>query len=324
MKVLITGGAGFVGSHTVDRLLARGDKVLVIDNFATGRRDNLRPHDALTIIEGSIADPKLVRDAFDSFRPDVVMHAAAAYKNPDGWEEDILTNALGSIHVARGAVAHKVKRVIYFQTALCYGLNPTQQPIQIDYQRNPEGSSYAFSKTAGEQYLELSNVNLVSFRLANAYGPRNISGPLPTFYSRLTDGKACFVMDTRRDFIYINDLVDVVVRAIDGEGKPGHYHVSSGGDVSIKELFDATVEAMNIKLDKPVEVRPRNPDDAFTILLDPSKTQAQFPGWKTTTSLKKGVADTIAYYRKHGIAETFTHLRLPGTDAAKHEHAAAH
>ena len=150
-------------------------------------------------------------------------------------------------------------------------------------------------------------MDFVSFRLANAYGPRNISGPLPTFYHRLTGGKACFVMDTRRDFVYINDLVDCVERAVDGKGK-GYYHISSGADFSIKELFDATLAALNIKLDKEVEVRPRHPDDAFTILLDPSRTNKDFD-WSVKTSLNAGVKAAIDYYKQYGIEQTFTHLR---------------
>lgn len=94
MKVLITGGAGFVGSHLADRLLAGGQKVLAIDNYATGR-DNLTPHPNLTVVEGSIADQAVVDDAFRSFHPDVVVHAAASYKDPENWFEDVRTNVLG-------------------------------------------------------------------------------------------------------------------------------------------------------------------------------------------------------------------------------------
>ena len=131
MRVLITGGAGFIGSHIADRLLARDDEVLVIDNYATGRRDNLSNHDHLRVLEGTIADADLVRGAVDEFRPEVVVHAAASYKDPEAWEEDVRTNALGSAIVARAAGEAGVRRLIYFQTALCYGLNPIEQPITI-------------------------------------------------------------------------------------------------------------------------------------------------------------------------------------------------
>ena len=309
MKVLITGGAGFIGSHLADRLLGRGDEVLVIDNFATARRDNLAEHERLTLIEGSIADATVVNDAFSSFGPDVVAHAAASYKDPDNWSEDSATNAVGTANVVKAAQAAGVGRLVYFQTALCYGLHPLEQPITLDHPLRPEDSSYAISKTAGEYYVRLSGLDWVSLRLANAYGPRNVSGPLPTFFSRLTNDQSVFVMDTRRDFIYVQDLIDLVVAALDGQGKGGAYHASSGSDFSIKELLDATVSALGLDPAPEVDVRDRNPDDAFTILLDPSRTQEDF-GWTPSTPLEQGVADAIAYYRDHGIEETYTHLKL--------------
>ncbi len=312
MKILITGGAGFIGSHLADRLLERGDEVLVIDNYSTGRRDNLTPHNNLEVVEGTIAEKELVDRLFDDFKPDQVIHAAASYKDPENWVEDTLTNALGSVHVMKASVRLNVQRVIYFQTSLCYGLHPVEQPITLkhplfsgDY---PGGSSYAISKTGGEQYVELAGLDFISFRLANAYGPRNLSGPLPTFFHRLTNNKPCFVMDTRRDFIFIEDLIAVVLKAIDGMGTRGYYHVSSGSDYSIKELFDATVKALGIKLNEEVEVRQRSEDDVFTILIDPSKTNKDFD-WKVTTPLEKGVAKTIEWYKKYGITQTFTHLK---------------
>jgi len=317
MKVLITGGAGFIGSHLADRLLARGDKVLVIDNYATGRRDNLKPHANLTVVEGTIADRQAVNDAFGSFGPDLVIHAAASYKDPDNWVEDARTNVEGTANIMKASKVAGVKRVIYFQTALCYGLVPLEQPITLKHPIRSTGSSYAVSKTAGEQYVDLGGIDYISFRLANAYGPRNLSGPLPTFYHRLTSNKPCFVMDTRRDFIYVDDLVACVMKAIDGAGRKGAYHISSGSDYAIKDLFDATVKALDVKLDKPVEVRPRQPDDTYTILLDPSETNKDF-GWKVTTPLEAGVDRAIRYYKEFGISQTYTHLKGVDGKDAKH------
>jgi UDP-glucose 4-epimerase len=287
MKVLITGGAGFVGSHLVDRLLERGDKVLVIDNYATGRRDNLVPHPNLEVVEGSIADAALVEQVFNRFSPDFTAHAAASYKDPNNWAEDTRTNVLGTALITQASIRTEVKRLIYFQTALCYGLHPIEQPITLSHPILPDGSSYAISKTAGEHYINLSGIDFISFRLAK---------------------KKCFVMNTRRDFIFIDDLVDVVIKALDGAGEKGYYHVSSGSDFSIKELYEATIDALGLQ-DKTVEERERNPDDVFSILLDPSKTNKDF-SWKTTTPLSEGVEKTIAYYKKYGISETFTHLKL--------------
>ena len=308
MRVLVTGGAGFIGSHVVDRLLARGDRVLVIDNYATAREDNLRPHPGLTLIAGTIADAGLVHRAFADFQPETVLHAAASYRDPQDWAEDTRTNVLGTVNVVQASEQMKVRRFVYLQTALCYGLHPREQPITLAHPVRPEGSSYAVSKTAGEHYTALSGLDFLSFRLANAYGPRNQSGPLPTFFQRLVAGKKCFVVNTRRDFIFVGDAVEVIIKALGGAGERGVYHISSGRDCAIKELFDEAVAALGIALDEPVEVRERAPDDVFSILLDPSKTERDFQ-WRATTSLADGVRRTIEYYRAHGVTATFTHLR---------------
>jgi UDP-glucose 4-epimerase len=309
MKVLITGGGGFIGSHLADRLLAEGSEVLVVDNFATGRRDNLEERDGLRIVDATIEEPAALEGAFSELGPDFVVHAAASYKDPDSWAEDTRTNALGTVNVVKATQAGGVERLLYFQTALCYGTTPIEQPVTLEHPIRPD-SSYAISKTAGEQYIELSGLDFVSFRLANAYGPRNISGPLPTFFQRLTEGKPVFVMDTRRDFIYVDDLIDVVMQAVlDGKGH-GHYHVSSGSDYAIKELLNATLAALpEVELDGDVEVRAKGEDDAYTILLDPSRIQQDF-GWSPTTSLEEGVARAIEYYRDRGIEQTYTHLKV--------------
>ncbi len=314
MRVLITGGAGFIGSHVAERLLGRGEQVLVVDNYATGRRDNLTPHPHLTLVEGTIADGTLVQRLFREFAPDRVVHAAASYKDPANWAEDSATNVVGTAHVVQAAQQAGVARFIYFQTALCYGLHPLEQPITLQHPLRPGASSYAISKTAGEHYVALSGLDYLSFRLANAYGPRNISGPLPTFYHRLTNRKPCFVMDTRRDFIFVDDLVTVVMRALDGQGAKGLYHIASGRDYAIKDLFDATVQALRMP-PPDVEVRPRSEDDAYTILLDPSKTCDAF-AWKVSTPLDVGVKKAIDWYRQFGIAQTYTHLKPVEAQAA--------
>jgi UDP-glucose 4-epimerase len=309
MRVLITGGAGFIGSHLAETLVERGDQVLVIDNFATSRRDTLGERSGLELVEGTIADDDVVADAFSRIKPDVVAHAAASYKDPEAWSEDAATNAVGTANVVKAAQAAGVQRLVYFQTALCYGLHPLEQPITVEHPLRPEESSYAISKTAGEYYVRLSGLDWISLRLANAYGPRNLSGPLPTFFQRLTTGKPCFVMETRRDFIFVQDLVDLVLKTLDSEGRSGAYHVSSGSDFAIKELFDATVKALGIELEEEVEVRPRDPEDAYTILLDPTKTKQEF-GWSAQTPLEEGVAAAVEWYREHGVEQTFTHLKM--------------
>ena len=103
MRVLITGGAGCLGSNLIENLLPKGCDILVLDNFATGKREVVPPVDGLKVEEGSVADGDLVNRCFDEFGPEIVIHSAAAYKDPDDWEEDSATNVMGSIHVAKAA-----------------------------------------------------------------------------------------------------------------------------------------------------------------------------------------------------------------------------
>jgi UDP-glucose 4-epimerase len=307
MKVFITGGAGQVGSTVADMLLDRGDTVLSIDNFATGRRDNLSAHPKLTQIEGTIVDSQLLNRLFAEFKPDVVVHTAASYKDPEDWESDALVNCTGTAIIAKACKMHEVGRLVYFQTALCYGTNPQQSPIRLDHPIDPVNSSYAISKTAGEHFVQFSGVDWVTFRLANVIGPRNVSGPLPIFFSRLARGQKCFVTTARRDFCYAGDLAKVVVHSVDGKGK-GTYHFSSGKDVAIKELYDSVVKAMKLNQYPEPDIRPLGPDDAASILLDPSRTFADF-GAVEFTPLDEIVRAAVEHWQVAGVEGGHTHLK---------------
>jgi UDP-glucose 4-epimerase len=311
LKIIVTGGAGFIGSHVVDRLLDQGNHVVVIDNYSTGKVQNNTAHDNLVIAKGTVADYNFVKGVFQNFSPDIVIHAAAAYSDPNNWEEDIATNILGTVNIIRAAKAHDVRRLIYLQTSLCYGLNPLEQPITLSHPffsgAYSGGSSYAISKTAGEMYIELSGLEFVSFRLANTYGPRNMTGPLPAFYLRIDTQMEITITDTRRDFIYVDDVVNCILLAAEGNGKKGYYHLSTGKDHSIQELFEETVKYLDIKYEK-IKIVEKGKDDVFTILIDPQKTQRDF-GWNAEVSLVQGIAKSIEYYKTHGLEKTYTHLK---------------
>ena len=307
MKILITGGLGQVGSHIAEILLDRGDEIIVIDNLATGRTEHLAPHTNLKIIIDTISNQNLIYKLMQEFKPDVVVHAACSYKDPDDWYNDTLTNCVGGAILVDAAKKNNVKRFIYFQTALCYGLKPIEQPITLNHPRKPEGSSYAISKTANELYIEQSGIDFVTFRLANVVGPRNVAGPLPIFYQRLKDGKKCFVTKSRRDFVFVKDLARVVIQACDGRGH-GTYHFSSGKDVSILELYNTVVKAMRLNENIKPDIKELGPDDVFSILLDPSRTFDDF-GKIEFTSIETTVAEAIKYYQQYGTLGEYTHLR---------------
>ena len=206
MKILITGGAGCLGSNIVEKMLPQGHEFLVLDNFATGKKEVVPEVTGLRVIEGSVTDEKLVDELFETFKPTHVIHSAAAYKEPDNWKEDANTNILGSIVIAKACLKYNVNKVINFQTALCYG-RPAKVPIPVDSATAPF-TSYGISKTAGEKYLLNSGLNVISMRLANICGPRLSIGPIPTFYTRLKAGKSCFCSDSVRDFLDMEDFLD--------------------------------------------------------------------------------------------------------------------
>jgi nucleoside-diphosphate-sugar epimerase len=306
MRVLITGIAGSLGSNIAERLITRGDRVLGIDNFSTGSADALPSSNALAFVEGSIADHALIKSWFESFKPELVVHSAASYKNPDDWREDVATNTLGTANLVQASLAHGVKRFINFQTALCYG-KPREKPVSLSHPLMPF-TSYGISKTAGELYLMSSGLPYVSLRMASVYGPRHYVGPIPTFYKRLKSGQKCFATDTRRDYVAMADFLNLFDRITAPDAPTGVYHLSTGTDISIREIFDAVAGEVGIKLDAPVEVRPSDPDDVASILLDPAKTEADF-GWRAGTSFREGLRDLVAWYDKNGVEQTFSHLR---------------
>lgn len=307
MRILITGGAGCLGSNLIEHWLPKGHQIFVIDNFATGKREVVPEVDGLTVREGSIADPKLVEECFAVFKPEVVVHAAAAYKDPDDWAEDGLTNVIGSGHVARAAKAHGVSRLINFQTALCYG-RPNQLPIPADHPTAPF-TSYGISKTAGEQYMLLAGLPTLSLRIANVTGPRLAIGPIPTFYKRLKAGQKCFCSDTARDFLDMSDFLAFMDLAIVAAAPVGVFNVASGEAHSIKEIFDLVCQHLGLP-QADVPIVPPAADDVPVVSLDATETTRQF-GWTPKVGFKETIGRQLAWYDEHGVTDVFSHLKAP-------------
>ncbi len=310
MKILITGGAGCLGSNLVEHWLPMGHQLLVLDNFATGKREVVPPMPGLEVVEGTIVDPTLVEATFRRFGPEIVIHSAAAYKDPSDWREDAATNVTGSINVARAAEAVGVKRIVNFQTALCYG-RPRQVPIPADHPTAPF-TSYGISKTAGEQFLRMSSVPAISLRLANVTGPRLAIGPIPTFYKRLKAGQKCFCSDTVRDFLDMSDFVSLMDIIVATDAAPGIYNVSTGEGHTIKEIFDEVCAFLGTRPAEPVPVVPPGADDVPAVVLDSSTTE-QALGWKAKVGFRETIRRQLEWYAAHGVNDVFSHLAAPRT-----------
>ncbi len=309
MRILITGGAGCLGSNLSERYLAAGHDVCIVDNFATGHRGSLPDaHVGMRLVEGSVTDRPLIDKLFAEFKPTHVIHSAAAYKNPDDWIEDARTNLEGTIHVVQAAKAAGVQRFVNFHTALGYG-RPERLPIPADAPARPF-TSYGISKQAGEQYLAMSGLPFVSLRLANVTGPRLAIGPIPTFYTRLKAGKACFCSKTVRDFIDMEDFVSITDLVLKDGAPTGLYNVSTGTGHSIKEIFDIVVEHLGVTLKEPVpEVEP-GADDVAAVVLDPAQTIAAF-GWRPVHSFEQTIRRMLTWYDRHGVTAIYSHLAAP-------------
>jgi UDP-glucose 4-epimerase len=308
MRLLITGGAGCLGSNLIEHYLPQGHDILVIDNFATGRPEVLPEMPGLSLIEGSVADRDLVASAFDGFQPTHVIHSAAAYKDPQDWREDAESNITGTINVVEAARRAEVKRLVNFQTALCYG-RPDTVPIPVEHPTRPF-TSYGISKTAGEAYLALSDLPWVSLRLANISGPRLAIGPIPTFYKRLKAGQGCFCTDSVRDFLDMEDFLDIMDVVLRDDAPTGLFNVSTGEGHSIKEVFDTVAGYLGITLAQPVPVVPPGPDDVPGVVLDPAHT-TKVLGWRAKIGFAETIERMLRWYDAHGVSAIYSHLQAP-------------
>lgn len=287
MRVLITGAAGFIGSHINERLSADGHEICGLDNFLTGnnRHDN--------VYECDITQRDVFYAHANLNEPDLVIHCAASYSDPNLWHRDAETNVLGTIN-ATLAAKHHGARLFYFNTAL------------------PPISSYAISKIAGGQYIDQSGVDALTFRLSNIYGPRNLSGPIPTFYKRLSAGEQCTVTDTRRDMVYIDDLVRAVTTAIDKPDVSGVVDICSGTHRPIIELFKEVTVAMGGPEFQTANEIPAPADDVQQMELNPSRAFTELD-WTPFVPLHEGVGAAVGWYAEHGVGATYTHLKLGAT-----------
>lgn len=312
MKILVTGGAGFIGSHLVNYFESNGNEVLVIDNYTTGAYKEFTIN--TKVIYASLSVSKYFENEVLDFKPEVIIHAAATYAEPDNWILDIESNIIGTVNLIR--VAQKVKqcKFIFLQTSLSYGLSKSDTLFKHN---SPYflggysgGSSYAITKTAAELFLSISGINFISLRLGNIFGPRNYSGPIPIFYKNLKNKCKSILVDSYREFLYINDLIECIDLAIKSDIKQGYFNVSSGISISIVELFYKIADCLDIQVTNDLfDKKVVSNDDTLTLSLDCSQTLKDL-NWKSKTQFNIGLKETIKSYELDVVSNTFTHLKL--------------
>jgi len=305
MRLLVTGGAGSLGSNFIEHVADRCEAVVVIDNFATGKRASLLPLTNLEIVEGSITDTNLVATTLQRFAPTHVVHAAASYKNPNDWVTDAEVNIVGTINVVRASEAAKVKRFVNLQTALCYG-RPNTVPIPVDHPTAPF-TSYGISKTAGEAFVAASRLSWVSLRLANVTGPRLAIGPIPAFYKKLKLGEPCTVSTAIRDFLDMSDFLSLMDRVLGGK-ETGTFNVSTGEGHAIEEIFHLVANHFGMTDAQPAAVVEPGVDDVAAVILDPSRTMNAF-NWSAHIGFEETILRMLHWYDKHGVTDVYSHLQ---------------
>jgi UDP-glucose 4-epimerase len=297
VRALVTGGAGFVGSHVVDALLERGDEVHVVDNLATGSRDNLAA--GAELHELDIRDPA-IETLGTELQPDVVLHLAAQADVGTSVEQPVFdaeVNVIGTVRVLEAARAAGARVVFTSSGGTVYG--ECDEPATEDHALGPL-APYGVSKLAGEEYIagwnRLYGTSHVALRLANVYGPRQLpsleGGVISIFLDRLARGETCQIFGDggiERDFVYVGDVAAAFLRA--AETGSGTYNVGTGVATSVLDLYHLCARAAGVDRE-PSFAAPR-PGDLLRTVIDPSRAEREL-GWRARTPLADGVAGTLA------------------------------
>lgn len=304
MKILVTGGAGFIGSNIVDALLARGDEVAVLDNLSTGFERNLN-RKAL-FFKKDLCDANL-EEVFQEFKPDVIDHHAAQTSVVKSVREpayDATVNIMGSLNLIQQAVKHGVRKFVYACTGGALYGEPHYLPADEKHPVNPT-SPYGLSKFFAEHYLsyygEENGLDWVSLRYANVYGPRQNpkgeAGVVAIFALQMIRNKPCTIFgkgDKTRDYVHVSDIVKLNLMAIDRPGRT-FYNAGSGLETTDREMFDTLAGILKYKKEPVFEAVRKG--EVYRICLDSSKV-AKDLGWKAGVSLKDGLERTVDYYRQ--------------------------
>ena len=304
MKVLVTGCAGFIGSHLVDRLVMEGHEAVVVDNLATGKRRNINR--AARFYKMDIQSWRLER-VFRNERPNVVMHLAAQMDVRKSVEDpmfDAQVNVLGTLNVLQQAVRHGVRKVIFSSSGgAIYGEQEIYPAPEVHVTKPL--SPYGLSKLCGEQYLSyyqrVSGLQAVSLRYANVYGPRQDpegeAGVVAIFIQKMLNNEQAVINGNgrqTRDFVFVDDVVEANL-AMMGQETQGTYNVGTGVETSINDLFRILIQHTNSTC-KEIHGPAKKGEQARSVI-DNTKLRHEI-SWEPRADLSDGLKKTVEYFRE--------------------------
>jgi UDP-glucose 4-epimerase len=306
VKILVTGGAGFIGSNVVDAYIAAGHEVAVLDNLATGREENVNPTARLHRVD--VRELAQVQAAVASFRPDVVNHHAAQAEVPKSVADpgyDAHVNVVGGLNVLRACVDNSVRKVIFSSTGGALYGEPDIIPAGEDHPIRPL-SPYGTAKFAFEQYLgtfeRTFGLRFTTLRYANVYGARQDffaeeGRVVAIFASRMIEGKPVTIDgdgNQSRDLLHVGDVATANLAALD-RGDGGTYHISTGVPVTVNDVFRKLAILTEYKLEP--RFGPSRKGDVYRIALDNRLAHDEL-GWEPRIQLEEGLRLTVDYFRE--------------------------
>ena len=302
MKVLLTGGAGFIGSHVADQLLACGHDVAIVDDLSSGKKEN--------IPEGAVFYEQDIRDGcaevFEEFKPDALSHQGAqmdvrrSVREPD-FDADV--NVLGTLRLLESCVRYGVRWVVFASTGGAVYGEQREFPALEDHLQYPI-SPYGVSKLAGERYLHFYHTQYglpyTALRYANVYGPRQDphgeAGVVAIFCGNLAAGRGSTINgsgEQTRDYVYVEDVARANVLALETDAPSGAYNVGTGIETSVNEIYEILREASGRDL-QPAH-GPAKQGEQLRSSIDPTAA-ARILGWRPETNLAAGLKRTLSFF----------------------------
>jgi len=307
MKVLVTGGAGFIGSHVVDAYLAAGWDVAIVDNLSTGRRSNLNPGARFHEVD---IRSKALWDVLEQERPDLVNHHAAQMSVRDSVADPVYdadVNIMGSLNLLEGCRRSQVRRIVYISSGGAVYGEPVYLPCDEGHPVNPI-CPYGVSKHVVEHYLfqwrATHGLEYQVLRYPNVYGPRQDpqgeAGVVAIFTGQMLADEAVVINgdgEQQRDFVFVGDCARANLMALEAGRESGIFNLGSGRGTSVNEIFAALSEITGYR--RPARHGPPKLGETLRIYLSAEHARLQL-GWAPEVDLQQGLAQTVDYFRAQG------------------------